>query len=281
MKISHLAASVSVLLAAPLHAALIANWNLDEPSGALSDATGNHPTGVYVGGAGAPGYAQPGVPAATYGSLSVIAPAGKSLSLGPSTEDDFFIVGSSNVNPALNIDSTGSFTAMGWMNPSSPTAGLTYRFLSTGSSAGADRGWGLGLRMPAAASLTGSIRLTTYGVADNDSSTFNVAYGSWMHLAVTYNNGAISYYLNGNALDTDISLFGNEGIAGRLVLGGRLGGNDTDQMNGLLDGIRLYDSVLSLSDIRSAAVASVSVPEPSSALLGLALVGVFGLRRKR
>ena len=282
MKITYIVtASISVLLAAPLQSALIANWNFDELSGNVSDATGNHSAGVHIGGYGYPSYAQPGVSAGTYGSLSVIAPAGKSVGFGPSTEDDFFVVGSSNVNPVLNIDSTGAFTAMGWVNPNSPTAGLTYRFLSTGSSAGADRGWGLGLRMPAAASLTGSIRLTTYGVADNDSSTFPVTYGSWMHIAVTYNNGAISYYMNGNALDTDTSLFGNEGIAGRLVLGGRIGGNDTDQMNGLVDGIRLYDSVLSPADIRNAAIASVSVPEPSATLLGLAVMGLFALPRKR
>ena len=118
-------------------------------------------------------------------------------------------------------------------------------------------------------------------MADNDSSTFTITHGAWLHLAVTYNNGAISYFLNGDSLDTDTSLFGNDGVAARLVIGGRVGGNDVDQMNGLVDGIRVYDSVLSIAEIRDAAVASVSVPEPSSLAVLLGLTAFSVSRRRR
>ena len=261
-------------------AANIGFWTQDEPSGNIIDSTGNHPQGVPTG---TPAYGQPGVPNGTYGSINVANAIGNAIGYGPSTADQFFTVGTDNNNPVMNLDNTGAFTVMGWINPNAPTIASTYRFLSTGSAAGADRGWGVGLRLPTAGSGTGaSIRFTSYGILDNDSSTFNVTFGSWMHVAVTYNNGAINYFLNGNALDSDTSVFGNESANGRLVIGGRLGANDVDQMNGLVDGIRVYDTVLTLPEIQSAAAASVSgVPEPSTYLLAaLGALSLLGLRRR-
>jgi hypothetical protein len=203
---------------------------------------------------------------------------GTAIEYGPSDVDEFFTIGTDNNNPVMNLDAAGAFTVMGWMNPAAPTAGRSYRFLSTGSGAGPDRGWGIGLRVPNAVGTASSIRFTTYGIADNDSSTFDVTFGNWIHIAATYDNGQINYFLNGNALDSDISAFGNEGTAGRLVVGGRVGANDTDQMNGLIDGIQVYNEVLTPERIREAAAASV--PEPSTTLLGVA-VGCVALARRR
>jgi len=265
-------------LAAPSVQAQIGVWNQDETAGNLIDATGGHPPGVPTG---SPVYGQPGVPSGTYGSLVVTAPLGTSIEYGPSTSDEFFTIGTNNNNPALNLDRTGAFTIMGWLNPATPTlAASTYRFFSTGSGAGADRGWAIGLRLNGMTGANSAIRFTTYGIADNDSSAFNVNFGQWQHIAATYNNGVINYFLNGNALDSDTSLFGNELAAARLVIGGRLGGSDTDQANGLLDGIRLYNGVLSLPEIQQAAVASVSIPEPSSFVLA-ALAGIALAWRRR
>jgi hypothetical protein len=246
-------------------AQLIGAWNQDETSGNLSDSTGGHPPGVSTG---SPMYGQPGVPNGTYGSLVVTDALGTSIGYGPSTSDEFFTIGTDNNNPAMNLDATGAFTILGWINPVAPTlAASTYRFFSTGSGAGADRGWGIGLRLNGTTGAGSTIRLTTYGIADNDSSLFNVGFGQWHHIAATYNNGAINYFLNGNALDSDTSVFGNEMTAGRLVIGGRLGANDVDQASGLLDGVRIYNGVLSAAAIQQAAVASVSIPEPTSFFL--------------
>ena len=257
---------VVVLVTLPA-GAQIGFWAQDEPSGNLIDSTGNHPAGIPTG---SPSYGQPGVPNGSYGSINVFNAAGNSIGYGPSTVDQFFTIGTDNNNPVMNLDATGAFTVMGWVNPSAPTlAAATYRFLSTGSAAGADRGWGIGLRVTNATGLASSIRFTSYGLADNDSSTFDVTFGNWIHIAVTYDNGTTSYFLNGNALDSDVRLFGNESVNGRLVIGGRLGANDVDQMNGLVDGIQVYGQVLSLAQIQNAAAASVSVvPEPSTYFLG-------------
>ena len=271
---------VGVLCTSSIQAELIGSWSQDEVSGNLIDSTGGHPAGVATG---SPVFGQPGVANGTYGALTVTDAAGTSIEYGPSSSDEFFTIGTDNNNPALNLDQTDAFTVMGWINPTAPTLpASTYRFFSTGSGAGGDRGWGIGLRLNGATGANSAIRLTTYGVADNDSSPFNVNFGEWQHIAATYNNGAINYFLNGNALDSDTSVFGNELAPGRLVIGGRVGANDVDQASGLLDGIRIYDEVLSLAQIQDAAVASISIPEPSSLVLaGFALLMVMCRRRWR
>jgi hypothetical protein len=257
------------------NAALVGFWRQDESSGSLIDSTGGHPPGDPTG---TPTYGLPGVPNGTYGAVNVTGASGTAIEYGPSDVDEFFTIGPDNNNPVMNLDTTGAFTVMGWVNPNAPTVARTYRFMSTGSAAGADRGWGIGLRVPNTAGTGSSIRFTTYGILDNDSSPFDVTFGNWVHLAATYNNGQINYFLNGNPLDSDVSSFGNEGAAGRLVIGGRLGANDADQMNGLIDGVRVYNEVLTPEQIRDAAAASV--PEPSTTLLGAA-VGCMAFARRR
>lgn len=272
----------SLVLAAPMaQAGIIGAWQHDETSGNLLDLLAAHPPGTPTG---APTYAQPGVPNGTYGSVVVNNAIGTSIEYGPSTVDEFFNVGTDNNNPAMNLDRTGAFTIMGWVNPLAPTQARTYRFFSTGSAGGADRGWGIGLRLNNTAGTGSAIRFTTYGIADNDSALFNVTFGEWVHVAATYNNGAIDYYLNGNLLGgPDVSLFGNESAAGRLVIGGRFGGNDADQMNGRVDAVWLLDEVLTVDAIRQAAAESVAIPEPSSftlLALGSLLVVARRLRRR-
>ena len=286
MKYSFLSA-VFALAAVPAQAALIASWSQNELSGNLIDETGNHPQGVLVSG-GAVDYGQPGVPSGTYGAINLASTTGTSIGYGPNASDDYFIVGSDNNNPVMNIPRTGAFTVMAWINPNAPDIARTYRPISSGSSTGADRGWGLGLRLNDTAGTSAAIRFTTYGVADNDSNIFSVNFGQWVHIAATYNNGAIDYYLNGTLLGgSDVSLFGDEGVNSRLTIGGRLGnlaggtgGNDADQVNGFLDGVRVYDSVLSATDIQNAAVASL-VPEPTVTVSLAGLLAGLVLRRRR
>lgn len=267
------------LSALPLHADLIGSWSQDETSGDLIDSTGNHAPGVATG---APSYGQAGVANGTYGAITVENAAGTSIGYGPSTEDEFFVIGADNNSPVMNLDASGSFTVMGWVNPMAPAAASTYRFLSTGSAAGADRGWGFGLRLPGSDGVGSSLRFTTYGIADNDSALFNVTFGDWLHIAATYDAGLITYYLNGIALDSDTSVFGNESANGRLVIGGRLGANDVDQMNGLVDGVQVYSGALDAAQIQTAAAMSVSVPEPSTIFIGVAgAAGLFLARRRK
>jgi hypothetical protein len=53
-------------------------------------------------------------------------------------------------------------------------------------------------------------------------------------------------------------------------------------MNGLLDGVRVYNTVLTVDEIRLAAVESVSqIPEPSSLVLALLVGSGLALRPRR
>ncbi len=268
------------LTALTADAALIASWNQNQSSGGIVDSTGGHVTGTPVG---TPAYGQPGVPNGTYGSIVVSNASGTSIGYGPNVSDTWFTIGTDNNNPVMNLPSTGSFTVMGWINPAAAdVAGRAYRLVSTGSDGGADRGWGFGLRIADAASATATVRFTTYGIADNDSDAFSLAVGTWYHLAATYNNGAINYYLNGNLLGgSDTSVFGNEAANGRLTIGARIGGSDFDQTNGRLDGIQVYDNVLTAAQIQAAAIGAVSVPEPGVLALGALAAGGLVRRRRR
>jgi MYXO-CTERM domain-containing protein len=266
------------LAVAPANAALIGFWGQDELSGPIIDLTGNHPAGIATG---SPVYGLPGVPNGPYGAINITAATGTAIEYGPTVVDEFFTVGTDNVNPVMNLNFTDGFTVMGWMNPYAPSViNRSYKVLSTGSAAAADRGWGLALRLPQLDGTGSSVRFTTFGIADNDSAPFSVTFGTWIHLAATYNNGVITYFLNGTMLDSDTSSFGNDTASARLVIGSRLGGNDVDQLNGQLDGIRVYNTVLTEAEIRAAAVESVSVPEPSSAFLGLTGLLAFTRRRR-
>ena len=268
-----------LLVSIPMQAALIGSWNQDELFGDVIDSTGGHAPGI-LSPLGAVDYGQPGVPNGLYGPIVVAGAAGTSIGYGPNLSDDFFISGTDTFNPAMNIDRTGALTIMSWIKPLPPDInGRAYRPLSTGGGAGADGGWGFALRFADTAGTATSVRFTTYAVADNDSDTFPVVFGEWIHIAATYNNGAINYFLNGVQLGgSDTSFFNNEGPAARVTIGARAGGNDFDQTNGFLDGIRIYDQVLTAAQIQEAAVASV-VPEPSS--VGLALLGVACVVRRR
>ena len=273
--------AVVIATASSTHAAIVANWSQDELSGPIIDSTSNHLPGTETGFAT---YGMAGVPNGTYGGITVNSAFGTSIEYGPINQDEFFTVGFDNNNPVLNLDATGKFTVMGWMNPY-PLLDATprsYKILSTGSAAGVDRGWGLALRLTQMDGTGSSVRFTGFGIADNDSMQFALTLNTWIHVAVTYDNGLITYFLNGAMLDTDTRAFGNEGANARLVIGSRLGGNDSDQMNGLLDGIRVYDEVLTEGQIQQAATDSVSlIPEPSTAALGLAALCCLGTRSRR
>jgi MYXO-CTERM domain-containing protein len=222
-----------------------------------------------------------------YGSIAVTNVVGTSISYGPSTIDAQFITGIDNNNPVMNIDQTAQLTVMGWLRPATPelTTSHTCRMIGTGSSAGGDFGWGLGLRF----TNTGGVlvpfaRFTAYGIIDKDVAIpSGIVYDQWIHLAATYDNGVTSLYLNGEFLGThpDLRLFGNDSTNNRLVIGGRLGGSNNEQTNGLIDGLRVYDTVLTADEIRAAAIESVSVPEPSAALLGLIGASLLGSWRRR
>jgi hypothetical protein len=266
-------------------AALVGWWKQDDLAGNnVVDSTGQNPDAVPFG---TPVYGTEGVPNGVYGGITVTNAVGTSISYGPSTVDAQFITGIDNNNPVMNIDQTAQLTVMGWLRPATPelVTSHTYRMIGTGSSAGGDFGWGLGLRLTDVGGvLMPFVRFTAYGVVDKDLAiTQGIVYDQWIHLAATYDNGVTSLYFNGELIGThaDVRLFGNDSPNNRLVIGGRLNGSNNEQTNGLIDGLRVYDTVLTLDEIRTAAVEAVSVPEPGAALFGLVGASLCVRRRRR
>lgn len=282
MKRFHLASSALVaglFFATPLQAALIGDWRLDDPAAPLTDSTGNQPGASLT--TGTASYSNAGVGNGTFGALTVTNASGTSV--GFTGSSSYFTAGTDNSTIVQNLDRTGAFTVMGWINVTAFNAGNSYRLLTTGTNNGGDGGWGLGLKINSGDGSGSAIQWTNFGVADNNSTAFAVTSGQWLHLAATYNNGAIAFFLNGNAMGTANSLFSNESTLGRLSIGNRYNGGAGDQTTGYLDGLRVYDTVLTSGEIQTAAVASVSaVPEPSAyGLAGAGVLAAVALTRRR
>jgi Concanavalin A-like lectin/glucanases superfamily len=277
--------SVILLANYSASASLVGWWKQDDLAGNnIVDSTGQNPEAVPLG---TPVYGTEGVPNGIYGSITVTNGLGTSISYGPSTVDAQFITGIDNNNPVMNIDQSAALTVMGWLRPAPPelTTSHTYRMIGTGSNAGGDFGWGFGLRLTnIGGPLFPFVRFTAYGIIDKDVAIpSGIVYDQWIHLAATYDNGVTSLYLNGEFLGTHLDLrpFGNDSPNNRLVIGGRLGGSNNEQTNGLIDGLRVYDSALTVEEIRLAAAESVSIPEPTAASLGLIGTSLLAGRRRR
>ena len=171
MKILQTALTAALLTVSAPAAHLIGSFKLDEGSGNIADDTGLHPSGELTGMAN---YGQPGVPNGNYGSIAVSNASGTSIGFGPSTQDTIFMAGADNNNPILNLAPTGSFTSMGWINPAAAVLATQYtnRLFATGTAAGLDRGWSMGLAYNPGTTPRWTVRFTAFGVVDKDSTTF-------------------------------------------------------------------------------------------------------------
>ena len=107
-------------------------------------------------------------------------------------------------------------------------------------------------------------------------STSVVADNSFHHVAATFDGSLMSLYIDG-VLDNTAAFSGTPNISGRPI---RLGNHDqltNRALNGLVDDVRLYNEVLSASQVQALA----NIPEPGSlALLAPAAIVMF-MRRKR
>lgn len=225
---------------------------MDEAGGNITDVSGNGLTGT----ASAAGltYAQASVPAGTYGAITVTAAnataLGTSINFTRASSGGFTVNGTAGgvlEKLAETGPSTGAFTAMAWINSNALPASTTYRVFATGPNGG----WGIGL------ANVDRVKFTAFGSTDYFSTGTYPFNGNWHHLAVTWNNGTVTTYVDGNvaALGSTATAFTDE-LATVFRIGGNA--NGTDYFNGRMDELKIYDTAMTASEIIAAAVPALT-----------------------
>jgi hypothetical protein len=242
--------SLAIVMAMPLlsTADLVGHYKLDESSGTLHDTGTGKAVDVTNSLKDSKDYAQPSVPAGTYGDLTLTAdqakqfkssihvPAGDGLNLGLAA------------NSKLNL--TGNFTVMAWVKVSK-TDGYHIIF-ATG--AGSGNGWKIGVSED-------NFVFTANGVADVSLDSVTVEADKWYHVAVTVagtiDARTITFYVNGKKANTD-ALTADDikpSDAKDMHIGTAENGDDTpENLDGNVEDLRIYNTVLNEKEIQTAAV---------------------------
>lgn len=254
-----LAAVGSIFAIVPSPAALIGRYKMDATTGIQIDSSGASPSAdAFQQTIGSTNhlYAQPGVPAGTYGSIvlpagmiptsagfgSSVATASTDHWLASTTASSGTVTAPARYNSLLN-----NFTVMGWIKPNTAK---TQRVFSTQASSVTNHMWGFGMTSGL------KLRYTDYSQYDSDTTAAPIVLNTWQHVAVTKSTSGISFYHNGNLIQTDTTStrLGNITAAPDAATNWRLlNGPNNEIFLGLAAEIRVYDNVLSQTEIQVAA----------------------------
>src|SRR5438445_6857012 len=150
----------------------------------------------------------------------------------------------------LNLSAT--LTMAAWINPSDVTA---YRTI-VAKGAFWQRGYGMNL-------INGKLNLVKVGVTDVTSSVLLSA-GTWQHVAITWNaaTSEVKFYMNGALAQTILdSVVPSAPLdTDNLLVGLWL--NGSSYFAGAMDEMRIYNRVLSATDI--AALYTLAAPPPDT-----------------
>jgi len=130
-----------------------------------------------------------------------------------------------------------TFTAAFWVNIDVDTIGDYAKFLGKSVAWGVERYESIGGRVVFYTNGPSNYQLTSSTAIDD---------GQWHHVAVSYDGSTKSIYIDG-VLDTSIGATGSIGYFNNNPL--QIGG---DNFDGRLDDVRLYRTVLSLSEVQAA-----------------------------
>lgn len=233
----------------PRQVAPVLHYTMEEPSAPLADRRGNHKA-KENGGRGFL-YQQPGVPAGTYGAIT-LGPAGSGASAGLSDAASQWILdaaGTARLNLANN------FTVMTWLYlPATPSGVVKVIGQSDAKPAA---GWAFGVREAGAGR---GILFSGNRIGDFYSG-ISIPWngGQWHHIAVTKSSAeGIRFYLDGNLVGADSRPTARDNFR-------RLASNETyclgrgndyvkEPGNGRrIDDVRVYDTALTREEIILAA----------------------------
>jgi len=181
---------------------------------------------------------------------------------------------------SVQFSGTPTMSVFGWVNLSGGETDIGIDKYSSqgGSPNGANKGYYLAFFDTGATTV---VRAGFgNGVETKIDAVTDIGDGEWHHVGWTWDGSTVDIYVDGvwdfgqvytgGILDNGLAL----SFAKRIDL-------PTNIYTGLMDDIRIYDNVLSSSDISALFNQSVSVPEPGTlGLLGAGLIGLL-LRRRR
>lgn len=162
-----------------------------------------------------------------------------------------FAAGNDGINlgqPDSLDDLSDNFSFSTWVKVDA--YGGVQRFLSSDRSAGAF-GWGVGLNG------TAGLRFTSYGVLDYNVNVTLPAVDTWFQVGMVMSDADVTFYVNGEAVGTVAhgTPAGVNGGANNNWLIGRAGatgtGAPTEQFQGSLDELAVWDRTLSAADMQA------------------------------
>ncbi|SHI43113.1 GlcNAc-PI de-N-acetylase [Rubritalea squalenifaciens DSM 18772] len=233
---------ILIPLTSPAHAGLVSSFSFDEASDPGHDSGSAAQHGTLTGDAHISNDAAQGS-----GSLALDG-TGDYLSL-PATSGQAYTSG-------LTSDGDG-FTVCHWIRLDSSASGLQ-RVISADMSSGfSATGWGTGIQS------TSSLRATTYGIKDYDTSTNStISANTWHHLAYVYKGNPINQvamYVDGQLISqVNSSAAGLNASSGRFIIGGLALPSNPQFFHGKIDELRIYDHEMSTQEIEE--VYSPSAP---------------------
>jgi len=262
--------TVVSLAACRAEAVLVQYWALEEGSGTTTanDVSGGN-TGVLEpadGGGTGPIWTSSGLePKLTTRKFD---PSSFALDFEPA-DPDFLDVGNVGLS-STGSGGTVSFSA--WFRPDALSG--DNRLLGQLSGVSANGG---------AARVIGSGGIEIWDGADWNTVApgGSMAVGTWSHLALVWDTGAVTAYVNGTMTGSATSDFDFSGDS--LGIGSKFLGSFGSGFDGAIDDISLWDSVLTTAQLEFLAAGQAAdmlgVPEPSSAIL--LLVGLAPMTRAR
>jgi autotransporter-associated beta strand protein len=199
-------------------------------------------------------------PAGTYGAITLPSSLGQAIAISGSNDGGWNY---STADSAKFYNLNNNFTVMAWIYvpPSGvPSSGGNADIIIGPDTTWSASGWQFGVRNgPGHAN---AIIYTTYGVADYYADN-RIQAGVWQHIAVTKSSlGGIIFYTNGVPSLTNAATSAVNVAAKPYGVCRALTGTGTYVFNGgmLLDELRVYNTVLTQSEIQAAAAAGTVGP---------------------